>query len=54
MMPYRGLFIIDKNGMVQHQVVNFFTLVRSVKDALRMVDALHLFQEKGEICEVER
>ncbi len=54
MMAYRGLFIIDKNGVVQHQVVNFFTLVRSVKDALRMVDALHLFQEKGEVCEVER
>ena len=54
MMPYRGLFIIDKNGVVQHQVVNFFTLVRSVKDALRMVDTLHLFQEKGEVCEVER
>ncbi|NBY30518.1 MAG: peroxiredoxin [Sphingobacteriia bacterium] len=53
MIPYRGLFIIDKNGLVQHQVVNFFTLVRSVKDALRMVDTLHRFQEQGEVCEVE-
>ena len=53
MMPYRGLFIIDKNGVVQHQVVNFFTLVRSVKDTLRMVDTLHRFQDQGEVCEVE-
>ncbi|MFM8512982.1 MAG: peroxiredoxin [Bacteroidota bacterium] len=53
MMPYRGLFLIDLQGVVQHQVINFFPLVRSVQDALRMVDTLHRFQKNGEICEVD-
>ena len=50
MIAYRGLFLINKEGMVMHQVVNFFTLVRSVSEALRMVETLQTFEEKGEIC----
>lgn len=50
MIAYRGLFLIDKEGVVQHQVVNNFPLGRSVDEALRMVDALQFFEEKGEVC----
>ena len=47
---YRGLFLIDKQGIVRHQVVNDFPLGRSVEEALRMVDALQFFEENGEVC----
>ena len=50
MIAYRGLFLIDKDGIVQHQVVNNFPLGRSVNEALRMVDALLFHEEKGEVC----
>jgi peroxiredoxin (alkyl hydroperoxide reductase subunit C) len=50
MIAYRGLFLIDKEGIVQHQVVNNFPLGRSVNEALRMVDALLFHEEKGEVC----
>jgi peroxiredoxin 2/4 len=47
---YRGLFLIDKEGIVRHQVVNDFPLGRSIDEALRMVDALQHFEEFGEVC----
>ncbi len=50
MIAYRGLFLIDKSGVVQHQVVNNMPLGRSVDEALRMVDALQFFEENGEVC----
>lgn len=50
MIAYRGLFLIDKRGVVMHQVVNFFPLGRSVDEAIRMVDALQFFEENGEVC----
>jgi peroxiredoxin (alkyl hydroperoxide reductase subunit C) len=50
MIAYRGLFLIDKEGTVMHQLVNFFPLGRSVDEAMRMVDALQYFEEKGEVC----
>ena len=46
----RGLFLIDKNGVVQHQVVNNLPLGRSVDEAIRMVDALNFFEKNGEVC----
>ncbi|MDR0444991.1 MAG: peroxiredoxin [Puniceicoccales bacterium] len=46
----RWLFLIDKQGIVQHQVVNSMPLGRSTKEALRMVDALQFFEHHGEIC----
>jgi peroxiredoxin (alkyl hydroperoxide reductase subunit C) len=49
-MSYRGLFIIDKNGIVRHQTVNDMPLGRSVTETLRMVDALQFFEENGEVC----
>jgi peroxiredoxin (alkyl hydroperoxide reductase subunit C) len=49
-VAYRGLFLIDKQGVVRHQVVNDMPLGRSVDEALRMIDALQFFEEKGEVC----
>ncbi|TAL67453.1 MAG: peroxiredoxin [Bacteroidetes bacterium] len=47
---YRGLFLIDKKGIVRHQTVNDMPLGRSVSETLRMVDALQFFEENGEVC----
>ncbi len=46
----RGLFLIDKDGVVRHQVVNDLPLGRSVDEVLRMVDALQFFEKNGEVC----
>ena len=50
MIAFRALFIIDKNGIVQHQLVNHLPLGRNVDEALRMVDALHHHEKNGEVC----
>ncbi|UOO82144.1 peroxiredoxin C [Uruburuella testudinis] len=49
-VAFRGSFLIDKNGIVQHQVVNNLPLGRNVDEMLRMVDALQFFEENGEVC----
>ena len=49
-VAYRGLFLIDKQGVVRHQVVNDLPLGRSVNETLRMVDALQFFEDNGEVC----
>jgi len=46
----RGLFLIDKEGVVRHQVVNDLPLGRSVDEALRMVQALQFVEKNGEVC----
>ena len=50
MIAYRGLFLIDKKGVVRHQLVNDLPLGRNVDEALRMVDALTFFETNGEVC----
>lgn len=47
---YRGLFLIDKEGIVRHQVVNDMPLGRNVDEALRVLDALQFTEEFGEVC----
>jgi peroxiredoxin (alkyl hydroperoxide reductase subunit C) len=47
---YRGLFLIDKKGIVRHMLINDMPLGRSVDEALRMVDALQFYEENGEVC----
>jgi len=49
-VAYRGLFLIDKQGIVRHQVVNDDPLGRSVEEALRTVGALQFFEENGQVC----
>ncbi|MDR2737662.1 MAG: peroxiredoxin [Puniceicoccales bacterium] len=50
LVAYRGLFLIDKNGIIQHCVINNMPLGRSVDETLRMVDALQHFERCGEVC----
>ena len=52
-VAYRGLFLIDKQGVVRHQVVNDLPLGRSINETLRMVDALQYFEDNGEVCPVD-
>jgi peroxiredoxin (alkyl hydroperoxide reductase subunit C) len=49
-MAYRGLFLIDKEGVVQHETINNMPLGRSVNETLRMVKALQYFEKHGEVC----
>jgi len=46
----RASFLIDRKGVVQHQVVNNRPLGRNVDEMLRMVDALQYYEENGEVC----
>jgi len=46
----RGSFLIDKDGTVQHQVVNNLPLGRNIDEMLRMVDTLQFTEEHGEVC----
>lgn len=49
-VAYRGSFLIDKKGVVRHQVVNDLPLGRNVDEMLRMIDALQFTEEHGEVC----
>lgn len=49
-IAFRGLFMIDKLGIVRHQVVNDLPLGRNIDEVLRMLDALVFFEENGEVC----
>ena len=46
----RGTFLIDRDGIVRHQLVNDLPLGRNADEALRMVDALQFHEEHGEVC----
>lgn len=49
-IAYRGTFLIDKQGVVRHSVINDFPLGRNIEDALRMVDAVIHNEQFGEVC----
>ncbi|OHC66867.1 MAG: alkyl hydroperoxide reductase, partial [Rhodocyclales bacterium GWA2_65_20] len=49
-VAFRGSFLIDKAGVVRHQVVNDLPLGRDIDEMLRMVDALQFTEEHGEVC----
>ncbi len=53
LVAYRGLFIIDKEGIVRSQVVNDMPLGRSIRECLRVIDALQHFEENGEVCPMD-
>ena len=46
----RGTFLIDRNCIVRHQLVNDLPLGRNIDDTIRMVDALIFFEKHGEVC----
>ena len=49
-VAFRGSFLIDKKGVVRHQVVNDLPLGRNIDEMIRMVDALQFTEEHGEVC----
>lgn len=49
-VAFRGTFLIDKEGVVRHQVVNDLPLGRNVDEAIRMVEALQHHEKHGEVC----
>lgn len=49
-VAFRGSFLIDRAGIVQHQVVNNLPLGRNIDEMLRMIDALQFTEEHGEVC----
>ena len=49
-LALRGSFLIDKNRIVRHQVINDLPLGRNVDEMLRMVDALQYTEQHGEVC----
>lgn len=49
-VAFRGSFLIDKDGVVRHQVVNDLPLGRNIDEMLRMIDALQFHEEVGEVC----
>lgn len=49
-VAFRGSFLIDREGMIRHQVVNDLPLGRDIDEMLRMVDALQFTEEHGEVC----
>ena len=46
----RGTFLIDKNGILRHALINDLPLGRNVDEAIRMIDALQFFEQHGEVC----
>ncbi|WP_244243784.1 peroxiredoxin [Pseudomonas aeruginosa] len=46
----RASFLIDRAGVVQHQVVNNLPLGREVDEMVRLVEALQFTEEHGEVC----
>ncbi|MBX3100979.1 MAG: peroxiredoxin [Bacteroidetes bacterium] len=49
-VAFRGTFLIDKQGVVRHQVVNDLPLGRNIDDTVRMVKALRHLEKYGEVC----
>lgn len=49
-VTYRATYIIDEEGIVQHESINNMPLGRNVGEYLRLIDALTHVQEKGEVC----
>jgi peroxiredoxin (alkyl hydroperoxide reductase subunit C) len=50
LVAYRGLFLIDKNGVVRHQLVNDMPLGRNVQEVIRILEALQFTEKHGEVC----
>lgn len=49
-IAYRGLFLIDRNGIIRHLIVNDLPLGRSIDEVLRLLDALIFHEQHGEVC----
>jgi len=49
-IAYRGLFLIDKQGVIRHALVNDLPLGRSIDEVIRTLDALVFHEKNGEVC----
>ena len=49
-MALRGLFLIDRDGVIRHAIINDLPLGRSVDEALRVLDAVQYYEKHGEVC----
>lgn len=49
-VAFRGAFLIDKEGVVQSQIINNLPLGRNMDELIRLVDALQFHEEHGEVC----
>jgi peroxiredoxin (alkyl hydroperoxide reductase subunit C) len=49
-IAYRGLFLLDRNGHIRHQLINDLPIGRSVDEVLRTLDALIFHEQHGEVC----
>jgi peroxiredoxin 2/4 len=49
-IAYRGLFLIDRSGIIRHLLINDLPLGRSVDETLRLLDALITFENEGVVC----
>ena len=46
----RGLFIINKDGVLKHATINHLDLGRNVDEVLRLLDAIDFSEQHGEVC----
>jgi peroxiredoxin (alkyl hydroperoxide reductase subunit C) len=46
----RGTFLVDREGVVRHQMINDLPLGRNADEAVRMVEALQFHEAYGEVC----
>lgn len=46
----RASFLIDKTGIVRHQIINDLPLGRDVNETLRIIDALQFYEQNGDVC----
>jgi alkyl hydroperoxide reductase subunit AhpC len=46
----RATFLIDRKGIIRHSLVNDLPLGRNIDETVRMIDALHFFEQHGEVC----
>lgn len=49
-IAFRGLFLIDRQGIIRHQLINDLSLGRSISEVLRILDALIFHEKHGEVC----
>ncbi|PVU85180.1 hypothetical protein BB560_007129 [Smittium megazygosporum] len=46
----RGLFVIDKKGILRSSIINDLPIGRSVDEALRIIEAIKFTDTHGEVC----
>lgn len=49
-VAFRGLFLMDQQKIIRHQLVNDLPLGRSVEEVLRLLKALVFHEKQGEVC----